>query len=404
MATTFSLENKALKLSSRADIEPHLEALIANDDVEEFILQGNTIGIEASQALAEVLKTKSKLKTANLADIYTSRTIDEIPQSLDALLPSLLPHPHLTTINLSDNAFGKRMEPQLVAFLSSHLPLQHLILNNNGLGPLCGTAIANALTALASKKTSAHPKLETVVCGRNRLESGSMEAWSRAFAAHTGVKVVRMVQNGIRPEGISQLLTEGLVHCTDLEILDLQDNTFTLKGAKALAAAVGAWTVIKELGVGEVLLGAKGTGLLADKLAKGKNKEMRVLRLQFNDINRKALKGLKGAVKVLDKLELLELNGNCFSEEDDLVNEIRDIFEDRGLGELDELDEMEEPSDEEEEEEEEEEKEKEDARERIVKDAEAAEAENVPQEKDKNVDDLADILGKTKISDPRPSA
>ncbi|KAK6335984.1 hypothetical protein TWF730_003357 [Orbilia blumenaviensis] len=410
-AATFSLENKALKLDSKADIEPHLKGLIANDDVEEFILQGNTIGIEASEALAEVLKTKSKLKIANLADIYTSRTIDEIPQSLDALLPALLPHQHLTTINLSDNAFGKRMEPQLVAFLSSHLPLQHLILNNNGLGPLCGTAIANALTTLASKKTAAHPKLETVVCGRNRLESGSMEAWSKTYAAHTGVKVVRMVQNGIRPDGIHQLLVDGLKHCTNLEILDLQDNTFTLKGAKALASVVGAWTVIKELGVGEVLLGSRGASLLAEKLEEGKNKEMRVLRLQFNDITKKGLKSLKGAVKVLEKLELLELNGNIFSEEDPLVNEIRDIFEDRGLGELDELDEMEEPSDEEaedeeeeeaeeeEEEEEEEEREKEEARERILKDADAAEEADVPQQKDKNVDDLADILGKTQISD-----
>ncbi|KAJ6257694.1 hypothetical protein Dda_7482 [Drechslerella dactyloides] len=395
MATTFSLESKLLKLDSKADIEPHLTDLVSNRDVEEFILQGNTIGVEASEALAEVLKTKSKLKTVNLADIYTGRLIEEIPLSLTSILTSLLPHNFLTYLNLSDNAFGLRTEKPLVDFLSTHAPLQHLILNNNGLGPFCGTAIANALSTLAKKKTSAHPQLETVVCGRNRLENGSMEAWATAFAAHPGIKTVRMVQNGIRQEGIEHLLTQGLVHCKQLELLDLQDNTFTIKGARALAAVVDRWTVMRELGVGDCLLSSRGAVVLAEKLSEGKNKELKVLRLQYNEIDVKGLAALKGAVKALDKLELLELNGNKFSEEDVELEAIREIFETRGLGELDELSDLEEDSDEDEEEEEADEEEKE--LERVVKDAEGEENSNVAQEKDKKVDDLADILGKTSI-------
>ncbi|KAF3909036.1 hypothetical protein ABW21_db0200896 [Orbilia brochopaga] len=395
MATTFSLESKALKLDSKADIEPHLKDLIPNGDVEEFTLQGNTIGIEASEALAEVLKTKSKLKTVNLADIYTGRLIEEIPLSLTSILTSLLPHNFLTYLNLSDNAFGLRTEKPLVDFLSTHAPLQHLILNNNGLGPFCGTAIANALSDLAKKKTSAHPQLETVVCGRNRLENGSMEAWATAFAAHPGIKTIRMVQNGIRQEGIEHLLTKGLINCKQLELLDLQDNTFTIKGARALAAVVDKWADIRELGVGDCLLSSRGAVVLAEKLSEGKNKNLKVLRLQYNEIDVKGIAALKGAVKTLDKLELLELNGNKFSEDDAEVEAIRQIFEDRGLGELDELSDLEEDSDEDEEEAEAEEEEKE--LERVIKDAEEEENENVAQEKDKKVDDLADILGKTSI-------
>ncbi|KAF3919830.1 hypothetical protein ABW20_dc0110078 [Dactylellina cionopaga] len=398
MATTFSLENKALKLDSKADIEPHIKELVPNSDVEEFILQGNTIGIEASEALAEVLKTKNKLKTVNFADIYTGRLIEEIPLSLTSILTSLLPHQTLTYLNLSDNAFGLRTEKPLVDFLSAHLPLQHLILNNNGLGPFCGTAIANALTTLASRKTSSHPQLETVVCGRNRLENGSMEAWAKAYAAHPGIKVIRMVQNGIRQEGIEHLLTQGLKHCKELEILDLQDNTFTIKGARALSSVVGEWAAIKELGVGDCLLSSKGAVSLSEKLVEGKNKQLKILRLQFNEIDARGLKALKGAVKVLDKLELLELNGNKFAEDDADVEAIREIFDERGCGELDELSDMEDDSDEEEDEEDEGEEEKEKENERVVKDADDAEGENVGQEKDKNVDDLADILGKTSIS------
>jgi len=59
---TFSLEGKGLKLDTAADIEPHIQELRANDNVEEVRLLGNTLGIEASEALAKVLETKKTLQ------------------------------------------------------------------------------------------------------------------------------------------------------------------------------------------------------------------------------------------------------------------------------------------------------------------------------------------------------
>lgn len=58
----FSLDGKGLKLDTAADLEPHIKALRYNDSVEEIRLGGNTIGVEASEALAEVLKTKNSLQ------------------------------------------------------------------------------------------------------------------------------------------------------------------------------------------------------------------------------------------------------------------------------------------------------------------------------------------------------
>lgn len=58
----FTLEGKALKLDTAADVEAHLKPLRDMQDVEEVRLQGNTIGIEASAALADVLKTKKTLQ------------------------------------------------------------------------------------------------------------------------------------------------------------------------------------------------------------------------------------------------------------------------------------------------------------------------------------------------------
>jgi Ran GTPase-activating protein 1 len=62
MSKLFSLEGKGLKLTTAEDIEPHIQALKENNDVEEVRFLGNTLGIEACEALAKVLETKKSLK------------------------------------------------------------------------------------------------------------------------------------------------------------------------------------------------------------------------------------------------------------------------------------------------------------------------------------------------------
>jgi Ran GTPase-activating protein 1 len=350
-----------------------------------------------------------------LADIFTGRLLNEIPEALSSLLTSILNLPNLHTINLNDNAFGLNTQAPLVAFLAAHVPLKHLYLNNNGLGPHAGILIADALSELHEKKEAARkegkdvPYLETVICGRNRLENGSMTAWAKTFSLHNKVKEVKMVQNGIRQEGISHLLSEGLSHATELKVLDLQDNTFTIMAAKALAKVVSNWAEIQELGVGDSLLGAKGGVLVSQALGQGKNKKLEILRLQYNDITAPGLKGFATAAKeALPALKKIELNGNKFSEDDESVIALQELLEERkeqfggdvvledewGLDSLSDLEEF----DSEEEEEEEEEEEREELAEKLIKDAEAAQEEPVVQiGKDKEVDELTKKLEKTEI-------
>ncbi|KAJ9157403.1 Ran GTPase-activating protein 1 [Pleurostoma richardsiae] len=420
MATSnkiFSLEGKGLKLDTAEDLEPYIKELREMEDVEEVRLLGNTLGVGACKLLGEVLATKKSLQVANLADIFTGRLLNEIPEALSSLLTSILNLPNLQTINLNDNAFGLNTQAPLVAFLSSHVPLRHLYLNNNGLGPHAGILIADALSELHAKKEAARkegkevPYLETVICGRNRLENGSMTAWAKAFSLHNKVKEVKMVQNGIRQEGISHLLSEGLKHTSEIEVLDLQDNTFTLLGAKALAKVAPTWESLKELGVGDSLLSAKGGILLADALAKGNNKNLETLRLQYNDITSKGIEGLaKAAKEALPALKKLELNGNKFAEDDEAIILLQELFEDRKekLGGdvlledewgLDSLSDLEEESEEEEEEEEEAESEPEpeERAEKLIKEAEEAQEEPVIPTKDKEVEELSKKLEKTEI-------
>ncbi|KAI8940223.1 hypothetical protein NX059_003927 [Plenodomus lindquistii] len=419
----FSIEGQGLKLTTAEDIEPHIQALKSNDAVQEIRFLGNTLGIGASEALAKVLESKKNLQVANLADIFTSRLLSEIPPALSHLLTALLALPNLHTVDLSDNAFGLNTVAPLVDFLSQHTPLRYLYLNNNGLGPAAGVLVADALTALAAKKDASRkagnnvPDLELVICGRNRLENGSMAAWAKAYAANTGVKTIKMTQNGIRQEGISHLITNGIAHLSKLDTLDLQDNTFTALGATALSKAVGNWTELRELGVGDCLLSGRGGVALATALDKGNNKKIQILRLQFNDINAKGLAGLATASSTsLPALRRVELNGNKFDEEDPSIEKLREVLDARkeesgeheddeeywGLDELDELesDDEDEESDEEtkgDDDDDEEGVEVEERAARLLVDDTRAEESNVPQDKDGKVDDLADLLKKTDI-------
>lgn len=431
----FTLSTSSLKLDFAEDITPHLAPLLASDTVIEIRLGGNTLGVPACVHLGTILRSKSTLQIANLSDIFTARLLSEIPPALSSLLTGLLPLQNLHTVDLSDNAFGLNTQAPLVAFLESHIPLKHLILNNNGLGPRAGILIADALTALAARKNEARgssadnqnnvPGLETIICGRNRLESGSMAAWANTFRAHAQTtKVVKMAQNGIRQDGIALLLRDGLRTCHELRVLDLQDNTFTTTGAVALADVVQGWTELVELGVGDCLLGNKGMVLVAEALTRGGNKELGLLRVQYNEINTKGVKSLLGATTSgqLDKLRRIELNGNRFSEEDESIVELRELLkgrkdeskveEDYGLDDLSDLeDESDEDEDEEDEDndsnseaEDDEDEEKEEVEdqtdkkaEKLLKEADQAEDANVSEKKDEDIDDLAGLLGKVNI-------
>lgn len=414
----FSLEGKGLKLTSEADLEPHIAPLRELKDVEEVKILGNTLGIGACKLLGEVLATKKTLKIANFADIFTGRLLNEIPEALSYLLTSILNLPNLTTINLNDNAFGLNTQAPVVAFLSAHVPLQHLYLNNNGLGPHAGILVADALSELYAKKKAARvdgkevPDLETVICGRNRLENGSMTAWAKAYSLHNKIKTIKMVQNGIRPEGISHLLREGLNNATSLEVLDLQDNTFTVRGARALSKVLPGWITIKELGVGDSLLKAKGGILLAEALKDGKNQKLEILRLQYNEITAEGLKGLAEAAKdSLPALKRIELNGNKFTEDDESVLTLQNLLDERkeklagdviveddwGVDSLSDLEEIDSDEEESEEEEEEEEPTPKEAADKLVKEAEEAQEEPTVQVPDGSVDALAKKLENTSL-------
>ncbi|KAL9628569.1 MAG: hypothetical protein Q9164_007220, partial [Protoblastenia rupestris] len=144
---------------------------------------------------------------------------------------------------------------------------------------------------------------------------------------------------------------------------------------------------------------------------------LEVLRAQYNEIDAKGVKALLAAAKGLERLRRVELNGNKFPEDDEGVEGLRLLLEERkekagsgvageeewGMDELSDLEEEseeedEDEEDEEDEEEKEEEEEQEAKRETVLRDADEQEVQTVAQKKDKDVDDLADALGRTHVA------
>ncbi|AWU74603.1 hypothetical protein CAS74_004838 [Pichia kudriavzevii] len=343
----FSIRNKGLKLDTAEDIQPYIDELLSLKDVAKVDISGNTISPECSKILAQALyKFKNTIRDVNLQDIYTSRDRFEIPKSLSEFFPVLLEMPNLSVFNLSDNALGQDAIDVLEDFISKCKTIEYFILTNNGLGPFSGARVGKALYKSAKLRESDPENskfLKAFWCGRNRLENGSCEALSLGFKANSKLEEIKLYQNGIRPAGISKLINFGIKHLSNLKVLDLQDNTFTVPGSYALANAISTLPQLIELNVNDCLLKAKGIKFFLDKLGEISDKsKLQILRLQYNELESDSLETLVKILPNLKELSTLELNGNRFEEDSQLIEKINEIFEEKGLGELDELDDLEE--------------------------------------------------------------
>ncbi|KAF7768569.1 hypothetical protein Agabi119p4_7812 [Agaricus bisporus var. burnettii] len=299
------------------------------------------------------------------------------------------PATSLVEIDLSDNAFGGRSVEPMVPFLTHNHSFQILKLTNNGLGPAGGRVIADALreNALISRKAGNKSNLRVVICGRNRLEDGSAQAWADAFAEHGTLEDVRMPQNGIRMDGMIALAA-GLKKNPGLRHIDFQDNTFTDDrkdtGVQAWAKAMASWPELGILNLSDCVLSADEDDIpaLLVTIAAGSNQKLHTLQLQNNNLGTTTFELL--AKNVGDKmvnLVRLELQWNEVEDDDEHLENLSIALKARG-GKLF-------VTDEDEEEAEEEAKEVEEEPEQVDSDLKAV---------DKATDDLADLLAKVSVS------
>jgi len=161
-----------------------------------------------------------------------------------------------------------------------------------------------------------------------------------------------MQQNGIYHVGIAAI-AQGLSANPNLRVLNLNDNTIGLKGARALAKALPIFRGLEELNLGDCLLKTKGALSLAEALEiHGNHTSLRCLDLSNNELRADAGNAIAKATHDKSLLTNLQLDGNCFGTEG--CENLRQIL--IKLGRIDALNSLDEDYTEDEEEEDDEDK------------------------------------------------
>lgn len=216
-------------------------------------------------------------------------------------------------------------------------------MNNNGLGTEGVKYISRALEEAHRRalKTGEGPMLESLSLGRNRIGNEGVKHLSNAIKLYSNkLSTFCLPQNSISGVGVEELM-ESLSHCNTLKHLDLQDNTFSIKGSLAFAKAVPKWDSLSFMNVSDCLFTPEG-GIEVIKALTNGNRFLKHIYIGYNDIDR------EGALLIPKMLENkllllnLDLNGNTFSASGPHIDNIRHILSqhDRAdcLGNLDDMD------------------------------------------------------------------
>lgn len=313
-----SYKGQGRKLDDAQSVEEMVKEIQDFEGLQALRLEGNTVGVEAAQAIAKALETKSALMRCYWSDMFTGRLRSEIPPALNSLGDALmLAGARLTVLDLSDNAFGpdgvKGIENLLKS--STCYTLQELRLNNCGMGVGGGKILAASLIYNHKKSSAAGSplSLKVFVAGRNRLENDGATALAQAFKLMGSMEEVHMPQNGINHAGVTAL-AEAMQHNPGLRILNLNDNTFTEKGAIAMAQALKHLRSIQVINFGDCLVRPEGAKAIAVSVSEGLP-ILKELNLSYGEITEDAALVVAQAVKDKDQLEKLDLNGNCIGED-----------------------------------------------------------------------------------------
>ncbi|XP_023251317.1 ran GTPase-activating protein 1-like isoform X2 [Seriola lalandi dorsalis] len=330
-----SYKGLGLKLDNAESVEELVREIEQYQGLRALRLEGNTVGVEAAQAIAKALESKDLLQRCYWSDMFTGRLRSEIPTALRSLGSALMSAgARLTELDLSDNAFGpdgvKGIE-QLLKSPSCHT-LRELRLNNCGMGIGGGKILAEALIE-CHRQSSAHGaplRLRVFIAGRNRLENEGASALAKAFQLIGSLEEVHMPQNGINHKGV-MALASAMRHNPELRVLNFNDNTFTKKGTLAMAQALKHLRNVQVINFGDCLVRSEGAIALAAVLREGLP-ILKELNLSFGEITEAA--ALVVAQAVMDKphMEKVDLNGNCLGEEG--CEALRDAMESMDKGDV----------------------------------------------------------------------
>ncbi|XP_041745982.1 ran GTPase-activating protein 1 isoform X1 [Coregonus clupeaformis] len=313
-----SYKGQGLKLDNAESVKELVREIEEYQGLRALRLEGNTVGVEAAQAIAKSLECKDQLQSCHWSDMFTGRLRSEIPTALRSLGSALMTAgARLRELDLSDNAFGPDGVKGIETLLKSSAchSLRELRLNNCGMGIGGGKILAAALTECHEQSSAlgAPLKLKVFIAGRNRLENEGATALALAFQLMGSLEEVHMPQNGINHAGVTALAT-AMQHNPQLRVLNLNDNTFTKRGALAMAQALRHLRTVQVINFGDCLVRSEGAIALSAVLREGLP-TLKELNVSFGEITEAAALVLAQAVQDKPHMEKLDLNGNCLGEE-----------------------------------------------------------------------------------------
>ncbi|XP_010255957.1 PREDICTED: RAN GTPase-activating protein 2 [Nelumbo nucifera] len=392
------------------DISGGRRAFIEQEEAEELLrpltepgnayakicFSNRSFGIDAARVAEPILVSlKGQLTDVDLSDFVAGRPEAEALEVMK-IFSSALEGCVLKSLNLSNNAMGEKGVRAFEALLKSQNYLEELYLMNDGISKEAAQAVSelipsteklrvlhfhNNMTgdegAIAISEVIKHsPALEDFRCSSTRVDSeggialaealGTFThlkkldlrdnmfgvdagiALSKSLSRHVGLTEVYLSYLNLEDEGATALANALKESAPSLEVLEMAGNDITAEAAPSLAACIAAKQFLTKLNLAENELKDKGAIVIGKALEEGHGL-LKEVDFSTNSIRRAGARLLAQAVVNKPEFKLLNINGNCISDEG--IEEVREIFKKSPemLGPLDENDEEGEENEEEEE-------------------------------------------------------
>lgn len=263
-------------------------------------LSTKSFGIDAAKVAARAFGNLAEtLKEVDLSDTIAGRPEVEALKAMEIFSEGLMAA-KLTSVDLSDNAFGEKGVRACTKLLQNQKDLTSIAFLNNGISEQAARAILELL-ACPEKLTRFH-------LDKNMTGNDGTVHIAAIVAKAKGMKDFKMAGSRFFSEG-AIMLAEALAVGNSLERLDLNDNNVNEEGAEALVKVLPKHPNLHFLNLEATALGPDMGGALLMAVAKGCPK-LEVLHVSSNDFEPEGAEGVAQAIAEMKNLKVLTIGDN----------------------------------------------------------------------------------------------
>ena len=263
-----------------------------------------SFGIDAAnvvtKAFANIAKT---LKEVDLSDIMAGRPEAEGLKAMQIITEATL-GANITSVDVSDNAFGEKGVRACTAMLQQQTAIQSLSFINNGISEQAARAI---LELLASPQS-----LKKFHLGKNMTGDDGTAHVAALLAKAPNMEDFMMYGSRFTADGAA-MLAKGLAVGTSLKKIDLNDNNINEEGGIALAGMLYKQPNMRHVNFEMTSLGPDAAGAVASALAAG-CPQLEYLNLSACDITPEGVPAVAKAISAMKNLKVLNVAENEFGD------------------------------------------------------------------------------------------